>query len=265
MQPFAEFPAAARSTIRYVLTDIDDTLTHQGLLPGETYLALERLSKAGFKIIPVTAACSGWCDLIAKMWPVDAVVGENGGLYFHRDRDHGPIIRRYWSPAIEQEKNVRHLASLAEHIQLSVPGTKLASDQIYRETTLAITSSNEALPDEATTELVLDLLRVAGARTTTNSMWILGWLGGFDKLSMTRRAIAEVLAIDIEAERQAFLYVGDSLNDEPMFRFFPNSVGVATVTRFLDRLSAPPRWVTRGPGGVGFTEIVDTLLQQDSL
>jgi HAD superfamily hydrolase (TIGR01484 family) len=262
MQPFAEFPAAARSTVRFVLTDIDDTLTHHGLLPGETYLALERLRNAGFKVIPVTAGCSGWCDLIARMWPVEAVVGENGGLYFRRDKDHGTIIRRYWSPAIEREKNLNRLASLAEHIQLSVPGSRLASDQGYRETTLAITSSNETVPDAVTTELVVDLLREAGAQTTINSMWILSWIGGFDKLAMTRRAVAEVLAVDIEAERQAFLYVGDSLNDEPMFRFFPNSVGVATVSRLLDRLSAPPRWVTRGPGGVGFTEIADTLLQQ---
>jgi hydroxymethylpyrimidine pyrophosphatase-like HAD family hydrolase len=54
----------------------------------------------------------------------------------------------------------------------------------------------------------------------------------------------------------------DSLNDEPMFSFFPNSVGVSTVTRVLDRMSAPPRWVTPGPGGAGFAEIADALLHE---
>ena len=29
----------------------------------------------------------GWCDLIARQWPVDAVIGENGALAFwERDR-----------------------------------------------------------------------------------------------------------------------------------------------------------------------------------
>jgi hydroxymethylpyrimidine pyrophosphatase-like HAD family hydrolase len=74
--------------------------------------------------------------------------------------------------------------------------------------------------------------------------------------------MAQVFALDIEAERQKFLYVGDSLNDEPMFGFFPNSVGVSTVTRVLAHMSAPPRWVTRGPGGRGFNEIARALLRR---
>jgi hydroxymethylpyrimidine pyrophosphatase-like HAD family hydrolase len=73
-----------------VLTDIDDALTYEGLLPSRTYLAIERLRKAGFKVIPVTAGSSRWCNLIARMWPVDAVIGENGGLYFLRGEARNP-------------------------------------------------------------------------------------------------------------------------------------------------------------------------------
>jgi hydroxymethylpyrimidine pyrophosphatase-like HAD family hydrolase len=103
-RPFSEIPGAALSEIRHVLTDIDDTLTHEGRLPGETYLALERLHAAGFKVIPVTAGSSGWCDLIARMWPVDAVIGENGGLYFRREQACGSIVRDYWSAAHERHE-----------------------------------------------------------------------------------------------------------------------------------------------------------------
>jgi len=259
-QPFSEIPVAVLSQIRYVLTDIDDTLTHRGLLPGQTYLAMERLHKAGFKVIPVTAGSSGWCDLIARMWPVDAVIGENGGLYFRRGEARGTIIRGYWSAEPERREEIRRLAALAEQIEHSLPGIARASDQRYRETTLAITSSNETLPDQSTIERIARLLRTCGARTTINSLWILGWIGGFDKLAMTRRLMAEVFGLDIEAEPQAFLYVGDSLNDEPMFGFFPNSVGISTVTRVLGCMSAPPRWITRGPGGIGFIEIAGALL-----
>jgi HAD superfamily hydrolase (TIGR01484 family) len=260
MRPFAEFPSAARTEIRYVLTDIDDTLTHEGRLSGTTYLALERLYGAGFKIIPVTAGSSGWCDLIARMWPVDAVIGENGGFYFGRGDDRRTIIRRYWSAATERDAEMRRLTDLAEKSMLTLPGTKLSADQRYRETTLAITSDAGELPDAATAADIARLLAAEGGRTTINTMWVLGWLGGFDKLAMTRRLILDLYSIDIEAAKGAFLYVGDSLNDEPMFKFFPNSVGVSSVTKFCDRMSTPPRWITRGSGGAGFTEVATALL-----
>jgi HAD superfamily hydrolase (TIGR01484 family) len=261
MRPFAEFPTASLSAIRYVLTDIDDTLTHEGRLPGQTYLAMERLRQAGLKIIPVTAGSSGWCDLIARMWPVDGIVGENGGFYFHRGHDGHTITRRYWSSETERAEQIARLKAMAKKITLSFTATKLSADQHYRETTLAMTSHRDTLPDKTDVKRIVQLLRDEGARTTINSMWILGWIGGFDKLAMTRRIIAEVFSLDIAADRQAFIYVGDSLNDEPMFQFFPNSVGVSTVSRFLDRMSAAPQWITRGPGGAGFDEVAAALLR----
>jgi hypothetical protein len=29
------------------------------------------------------------------MWPIDGVIGENGGLHFRRDNRQG-VVRRYW-------------------------------------------------------------------------------------------------------------------------------------------------------------------------
>jgi predicted HAD superfamily phosphohydrolase YqeG len=84
MEPFAKFPAAARAKIQFVLTDIDETLTNEGQLSEETVFALERLQQAGLKVIPVTDGSAGWCDLIAQMCPVNAVIGENGGFCFCR-------------------------------------------------------------------------------------------------------------------------------------------------------------------------------------
>ncbi len=69
--------------VRAVLVDIDETLTTAGKLTGAAYAALERLHAAGRIVVPVTGRPAGWCDHIARMWPVDAVVGENGAFYFH--------------------------------------------------------------------------------------------------------------------------------------------------------------------------------------
>ena len=80
MKPLAQFPQAQRARIRSVLCDIDDTLTTDGHLTAAAYAALERLQHAGMRVVPITGRPAGWCDHIARMWPVDAVVGENGAL-----------------------------------------------------------------------------------------------------------------------------------------------------------------------------------------
>jgi hypothetical protein len=67
--------------IQFVLTDIDDTLTTEGRLPAASYEALERLQRAGLAVIPITGRPAGWCDMIVRFWPVDAVVGENAAVY----------------------------------------------------------------------------------------------------------------------------------------------------------------------------------------
>jgi hydroxymethylpyrimidine pyrophosphatase-like HAD family hydrolase len=73
--------------------------------------------------------------------------------------------------------------------------------------------------------------------------------------------LMELFGADIERDRDAFIYAGDSLNDEPMFGFFPNSVGVATGRNDVARMATPPQWVTNGGGGSGFVEIADALLR----
>jgi hydroxymethylpyrimidine pyrophosphatase-like HAD family hydrolase len=89
IRPLSEFTAAQRSAIPFVLLDIDDTLTTGGRLTAAAYGALENLSRRGLRVIPVTGRPAGWCDLIARFWPLDAVIGENGAFYFSYDHQGG--------------------------------------------------------------------------------------------------------------------------------------------------------------------------------
>src|SRR5881275_3372709 len=103
MRALAGFPNEARRAIRFVLLDIDDTLTTEGRLTAAAYAALERLSRRGFRVIPVTGRPAGWCDLIARFWPVDAVIGENGAFWFRYDLERRTMIRRFWLSEEERE------------------------------------------------------------------------------------------------------------------------------------------------------------------
>src|SRR4051812_50066122 len=75
MKPLAELPGVGT---RALLFDIDDTLTTEGKLTAEAYAALERLHRTGMLAVAVTGRPAGGRDHIARVWPVDGVVGGNG-------------------------------------------------------------------------------------------------------------------------------------------------------------------------------------------
>ena len=259
--PVVGWHAAERRRIEFVLTDIDDTLTWHGRLPAVAFSAMERLAAQGLKVIPITGRPAGWCDHIARMWPVEGVVGENGALWFRYDPHARRLVRRFLVDEPTRRENRERLTALAARILREVPGCALASDQLYREADLAIDYCEDvpALPAAAVARIVA-LFEEAGCTAKVSSIHVNGWFGGYDKLSMTRCLLREAFATDLEADPGRFVFVGDSPNDQPMFAFFAHSVGVANLRRFLPGLATPPRWLTENEGGHGFAELADLLL-----
>jgi HAD superfamily hydrolase (TIGR01484 family) len=258
MTPLAQL---ARAGIDGLFFDIDDTLTSEGRLTAEAYLALERWKAAGKIAVAVTGRPAGWCDHIARMWPVDAVVGENGAFYFYYDPATRHLAKRFLHGEAERRANQAKLGAIGASIVSAVPGCALASDQRYRETDLAIDFCEDvpALP-LSSAERIADLMREAGLTAKVSSIHVNGWFGTYDKLGMTKIMASERLGVDLDVHRKHFAYAGDSPNDCPMFGYFPASVGVANVRRFGDLLSPPPAYVTPSEAGAGFAELVAHLL-----
>jgi len=109
MRPLADLRDAA--AIRGVFCDIDDTLTTDGRLTARAYAALESLKAAGKLVVPVTGRPAGWCDHIARMWPVDAVVGENGAFYFQYDDKSRTMRKRFRDDEAVRMANRARLAA----------------------------------------------------------------------------------------------------------------------------------------------------------
>ena len=263
MLPLDQMPPAVRRAVRFVLTDIDDTLTTEGRLPGAAYQALEDLRAAGLAVAPITGRPAGWCDHIARMWPVDGVVGENGAFYFRYDPASRRMIRRYHRDAAQRARDADALQRLKGDILAAVPGAAVSADQAYREADLAIDFREDVPPlpmDEV--KRIKALFEAAGAVAKISSIHVNGWFGDYDKLSMTRLFFREVLGEDLDAVREQTVFAGDSPNDAPMFAFFPNSVGVANVADFQGEMEALPGWITRARGGEGFAELARALLRR---
>ncbi|MFN0301435.1 MAG: HAD-IIB family hydrolase [Burkholderiales bacterium] len=256
-----QFPTAVLRAMRGLLLDIDDTLTTAGKLTAAAYGALERAHRAGLLVVPVTGRPAGWCDHIARMWPVDAVVGENGAFYFrHDDRAH-KLIKRFVDDEPTRRTNRNRLAVIRDEILIAVPGCAVASDQRYREADLAIDFCEDVarLPTVAIDRIVA-LMVANGMTAKVSSIHVNGWFGSYDKLGMTRTLFSEQFGIDLDQSKNTLAFIGDSPNDAPMFGFFLHSVGVANVTEFLGRLDAPPRYISKARSGDGFVELVDRLL-----
>jgi len=261
MRPLTAMPDEVRRAIRVVLTDIDDTLSTQGRLTAQAYAAMERLRAAGRLVIPITGRPAGWCDHIARMWPVDAVVGENGALYMRYDAVRRRLVRRFADDEATRRAHRERLAGIAAKIFATVPGCAPASDQLYRETDLAIDFCEDvaALP-RAAVDRIVALMQAEGMTAKVSSIHVNGWFGRYDKLTMTRTLLAEAFGTDLDAERGRMVFVGDSPNDAPMFAFFPHAVGVANVREFADRIAMLPAYVTQAAAGAGFAELADFLL-----
>ncbi len=261
MKPFKQFPKKKKKSIRYVLTDIDDTLTYHGRLPSVVFGAMERLKSAGLNLVPITGRPAGWCDHMARMWPVDAVVGENGAFYFSYDDTRKKMNRRYWASETKRKTDRQKLDRLKEKIVQKIPGCRVSADQAYRETDLAIDFC-EDVPPLSTAEVtkIVRCFEDDGARAKISSIHVNGWFGNYDKLSMTDRLFEDIFRESLKEMRDRVIFIGDSPNDAPMFAYFPQSVGVANIIQFKDTLSDAPSWVTEKEGGFGFAEMAETLL-----
>jgi HAD superfamily hydrolase (TIGR01484 family) len=266
MKPLSDCPRVTLAAIRGVLTDIDETVSTAGHLTAPAYAAMAALKEAGLLVIPVTGRPAGWCDMIARFWPVDAVVGENGAFWMWHDdpKDkRGPrkLRTRFVQSDAERAEGRRRLEAVQADVLREVPGAAIASDQPYRLADLAIDFCEDVPPlPRGEVDRIVAIFERHGASAKISSIHVNGWFGRYDKLTTTRTMMAELFGVDLERDAAAYVYSGDSPNDSPMFGFFPNGVGVANVRDFADAMPHLPRWITCASSGAGFVELAEALI-----
>jgi HAD superfamily hydrolase (TIGR01484 family) len=254
------------SGLRYILMDIDDTLTREGKLLASSYSALWKLKEAGLKVIPVTGRPAGWCDLIAREWPVDGVVGENGALAFwEEEQDIGgglPVLKAEYHPKAVRNDH-RTLARVRERALGEFPGLRVAKDQFARLFDLALDFAEEdpVLP-LSTARRIRDIAVEEGAQAKISSIHVNIWMGDYDKLSMAERFLSSRFGWRPGAGDRELVFVGDSPNDEPMFARFPLACAVANVRKYEKLIKRLPAFAASRECGDGFAEIAETILER---
>ena len=250
--------AVLRCDVTGVFTDIDDTLTKDGAIEPAALAALHALRNAGVPVIAVTGRPVGWSEPFARTWPVAAIVPENGAVALIAEGD--AVQTEYAQDEATRSRNALRLREVAERVLCEVPGATLARDSAGRVTDIAIDHSEFAHLDTAAIERVVALMREEGMRATVSSIHINGWFGDHDKLSGARWMVQRLYGRKLDAERERWVYVGDSTNDQAMFGFFALSVGVANLRDFAAQLHTWPAYITRGERGAGFAEVAQGVI-----
>ncbi|WP_417598049.1 HAD family hydrolase [Oceanospirillum sp.] len=261
-KPLTALSHAQVKEIKWLLTDVDDTLTWEGQLPPETLEALGKLKDAGICVVAVTGACAGWCDQIAKMWPVHGVIGENGAFWMQKNEagfhTHSLI------PMDKMRSQQQALIELLEQVLERYPDIEFANDQGFRYCDVAINlgQDREQVDTEIATRLLNDILQLSldeqPLKATQSSIHINVWVGEHSKRYTSEKYLKHNADfVDLRLENIG--YIGDSLNDESMFEWLPTTFGVSNIHSILQKLSTQPAFITKSPGGYGFAELANII------
>ena len=243
-----------------VFTDIDDTLTTEGAITPDALQALADLKAAGLHVVPITGRPVGWSEPFVNRWPVDAIVAENGAVGLLPDPTHS-LRKIYQQDAATRERNFARMQAVGQRVLREVPRAQLSQDHAGRETDIAIDHSEFAHLPQSAIDAVVRIMQNEGMTATVSSIHINGWFGEHDKLTGARWIAQKLWERALDTELARWVCVGDSTNDQVMFKHFPHSVGVANIQRFADQLVHPPHYVTQGERGAGFAELTAHLLQ----
>jgi HAD superfamily hydrolase (TIGR01484 family) len=249
-------PLGAR--LRGIFCDVDDTLTHDGVVVPAAYEAICNAAESGLPVVAVTGRPAGYAEVLALTWPLAAAIAENGAFAVRR---RGKSIERMlWDPDAIGEEQRRKLDVLAQEILRDVPGARLANDQWLRRRDVAFDIGETQTLSKEMVDAIVERIKAAGARVLISSVHAHAFFGSHDKAKMCERVAREFLGVDLDATRADWLFVGDSPNDQSCFAYFPCAAGVANVRRYVDVLAPPPAYVATREGGAGFAEIVTMLL-----
>ncbi|HEY2743568.1 MAG TPA: HAD hydrolase family protein, partial [Polyangia bacterium] len=128
-------PLAAR--MRGIFCDVDDTLTHRGVLVPAAYDAIARATDAGLRVVAVTGRPAGWAEVFACTWPIAGAVAENGAFAVRRAPDGKSVERMTWDDADACSAHGARLRALADEVVRDIPGARLADDQWLRRCDVA--------------------------------------------------------------------------------------------------------------------------------
>jgi len=210
--------------------------------------------------VAVTGRPSGWGEVIARQWPIDAAVTENGAV--HVVREGKGVARLEACDEGERRSRRIRLARLVEDVRARVPEARLSDDVEARRSDVTWDIGERVRLPEDRVRVIVEAIREAGARTTQSSVHLHATFDADDKASGAVSLLVRMFGEDAGAARARYAFAGDSGNDAACFNAFATTIGVANVAPYLARIPVTPRYVTARAMGDGFAEAAAVILSR---
>jgi HAD superfamily hydrolase (TIGR01484 family) len=255
MKPISSLSIAEAARLRGVAFDLDDTLLDHGRLAEQTYSTLFRLVDAGLELYGVTGRPVGWAEVLARLFPVRAVVAENGALFCAR-RGERVVVVDSVDASTRRERDAR-LTRLLTEFSERFPDFEPADDVRARVSDRTFDIGEYRQVGARRVDEASAFLRSQGARVFVSSVHLHATFDYADKASGAVRLLAADSGLDATLVRHAYAYLGDSENDASCFAAFAVSIGVANLR---GKSTLLPRYVTSLPMGAGVAEAAAVIL-----
>lgn len=254
MRPISELSAAEAQGLDGLLFDLDDTLLDHGKLTEAAYSSLFRLRESGLRLLAVTGRPAGWGEVVARQWPVDGAVTENGAVLLYRD--DGGVRRLDAVPEVERRARRLRVAELVAKIGEAHPELHAADDVAARISDFSFDIGERQRVAPEVVHAVVALAREHGARTQLSSVHLHVSFDADDKATGAVRLVRLLWGTDPTLLRFRFAFIGDSENDAACFAAFRTTIA---VKNFSGRPTVSPRYLTSGARGAGFAEAAAQL------
>jgi HAD superfamily hydrolase (TIGR01484 family) len=250
-----------KKKIKYVFTDVDDTITLDGKLTVEALGALWKLDDAGIKTICVTGGSTGWADIYLRQWPIEAVVSESGAIaLFKRNGKYC----RWTHPSIDSSTYENKRTNLIKAVMEEVPEARLSSDQFSRIYDVAFDhGTEEPKLNEYLINKIETICKSCGASTAVSSIHINAWFGEYNKKIGTLDFMSDIYEENLKTLIDCSVYIGDAPNDQVMFNTFSLSFAPANIYKKENELIHKPVYVAKRKGGLGFSQIIDEIIEKN--
>lgn len=221
-------------------SDFDGTLTHEGELTREFFDILDYLKKTGHELVIVSGRSVSWGHFFLTHFPLKACIMEGGGVIVFRDAQgelaEEPLVSK--AELHELQKFTGELKHHYPHVPLSVDSFGRLSDRAIEF----------HLMEEEWIHQVMDFMKQNKINYSKSNVHINFWKGQISKY-LGVKYFLENYRSGISGSDCWFF--GDAPNDESMFEFFHNSVGVSNIKDCLHKLKFKPRIILTGDDNAG--------------
>jgi len=229
--------------MKYIFSDFDGTLTDHDQLSPIFFDILNLVKDYSIPLIIVTGRSKSWAHfLLTHFNYLDEVISEGGGVLTTRNNiDYEDIV-------LIDDKEIKHLEKFTIKLLSKFQNLRLTTDSFGRY-------SDRAIDLKLLKELNLDnevesFMKINNINYSRSSVHLNFWSG---EVSKAKAVSAFINENNIKMEN--CIYFGDAKNDESMFKYFENTVGVSNIKNVLNKMSFHPKVIltgneNRGPYGV---------------